>query len=272
MDTGAARAAREREAASRLAELDRMSRARAAEERPGVRAEAGRAARAREESAPPRMAERAVPAPPPSRAGAALPEFPWPPPTPSAQIVIPDAVFRSGAAPEPALSAVGKRLVGALEQAKYFEYSHYRVPNGFALVARLERVGTDGTPMPEQFRFLQPGSQEPFSLAAYVKQLFFAPEGLYRQIVFVVTDQPFTATGGKLDARAAAQLLTGGANRLSSDYDTTPFTAAHRVSALVYEFSKGAREGDVSTLTPGRLGARTHLDRAGIYPALATRQ
>lgn len=198
-----------------------------------------------------------------------LPEFPWPPPEPSAQVVLPDSLFRSPGASAPALSAVGARLVSALEQARYFEYSYYRVPNGFALVARLERIGNDGTPLPEQFRFLQPGSQEPFSLSVYVRQLFFAPEGLYRQIVFVVTDQPFTATGPKLDSRAAAKLLSGGANRLSSDYDTAAFTTGHRVSALIYEFSKGAREGDVSMLTPGRLGARTHLDRAGIYPVLS---
>lgn len=199
----------------------------------------------------------------------ALPDFPWPPPAPSAQAVLPNSLFQASGKPAPTLSSVGAQLVGALERARYFEYGYYRVPAGFALVARLERIRDDGTPLPEEFRFLLPGSQEPFSLAAYVKQLFFAPAGFYRQIVFAVTDQPFAATGEKLDAAAAANLLSEGANRLSKDFETMSFTEAHRVSALIYEFRKGATQGDVSTLTPGRLGARTHLERAGIYQVLA---
>jgi len=47
------------------------------------------------------------------------------------------------------------------------------------------------------------------------------------------------------------------------------FTPQHRASALIYEFRKGRSDGDVATLTPGRLGVRTHLERAGIYQMLA---
>ncbi len=218
----------------------------------------------RTRGAPPRPAKASRPA------VTELPDFPWPPPEPSARTELPHPLFSTAAQVNPSLAAVGAHLVGALEKARYFEYSFYRAPGGFALVARLERMTSDGRPLPEEFRFLQPGSQEPFSLAVYVKQLFFAPEGFYRQIVFVASDQPFTATGARLDAKGAAQLLRGGANRLSGDYETLPLTPTHRVSVLIYEFRKGAREGDVATLTPGRLGARTHLDRAGIYPALGT--
>ena len=246
------------EQASRMEELGRMKHA----ERAPSKSEA------REAKEP----SRGV-APSPARASrpaaTALPDFPWPPPEPSARTELPNALFTASGKANPSLASVGAHLVSALEQARYFEYSYYRAPGGFALVARLERMATDGTPLPEEFRFLQPGSQEPFSLAVYVKQLFFAPEGFYRQIVFVASDQPFAATGARIDAKGAALLLRSGANRLSGDYETLPFTPEHRVSALIYEFQKGARDGDVSTLTPGRLGARTHLDRAGIYPALA---
>jgi hypothetical protein len=200
-----------------------------------------------------------------------MPDFPWPPPTPSAQAVLPNALFQTAGAPASSLSSVGARLVGALEHARYFDYSYYRAPDGFALVARLERIGPDGTALPEEIRFLQPESHEPFSLTGYIKQLFFAPEGFYRLIVFAVTSQPFAATGASLDAAAAASLVSKGANRLSDDFETMAFTDRHRVSALIYEFQKGARERDVSTVTPGRLGARTHLERAGIYQALVAR-
>lgn len=253
------------------------------EQAPRRQAEEARASRvpelaremATERSVPPPQPRAAAPraaAPSPARAArpaaAPLPEFPWPPPEPSTRTELPNALFAVQGKATPSLAAVGAQLVGALERTRYFEYSYYRAPGGFALVARLERMASDGAPLPEELRFLQPGSQEPFSLAVYVTRLFFAPEGLYRQIVFVVSDQPFTATGAKIDATTATRLLRGGANRLSGDYETTPFTPDHRVSALVYEFQKGARDGDVSALMPGRLGARTHLDRTGIYPAL----
>jgi hypothetical protein len=251
---------RARAQAERASRVEELARAKQAERAPSK-------SEAREAKAP---LPRAVPSPTKASrpAPTALPDFPWPPPEPSARTELPNSLFTTSGKASPSLASVGAQLVGALEQAHYFEYSYYRAPGGFALVARLERMASDGTPLPEEFRFLQPGSQEPFSLAVYVKRLFFAPEGFYRQIVFVASDQPFAATGARIDAKAAAQLLSSGANRLSGDYETLPFTPEHRVSALIYEYRKGAGEGDVSTLTPGRLGARTHLDRAGIYPAL----
>jgi hypothetical protein len=185
--------------------------------------------------------------------------------------MLPDSLFRTTGRPTPSLSAVGSVLVGALERARYFEYSYYRAPNGFALVARLERIDADGTPLPEEFRFLPPGSQEPFSVTAYIKQLFFAPTGLYRMIVFAVTDQPFTATGAQLNAASAARLLSQGANTLPRELGALLFSDDHHVTALIYEFRKGTAQGDVSMLTPSRLGARAHLDKSGIYPALTVR-
>ena len=206
-----------------------------------------------------------------ARSRQAMPDFPWPPPAPSAQTVLADSLFRTAGRPTPPLSAIGSTLVSALEKARYSEYSYYRAPNGFALVARLERIDADGTPLPDEFRFLLPGSQEPFSMTAYIKQLFFAPTGLYRMIVFAVTDQPFTATGTALNAASAARLLSQGTNTLPREFDGLSFTDGHHVTALIYEFRKGTRQGDVSTLTPSRLGARAHLDKSGIYPALAVR-
>jgi hypothetical protein len=206
-----------------------------------------------------------------SRPPQPMPDFPWPPPAPSAQTVLADSLFRTTGGPAPSLSAVGSALVSALGRARYFEYSYYRAPGGFALVARLERIDADGTPMPDAFRFLLPDSQEPFSISAYIKQLFFAPTGLYRQIVFTVTDQAFTATGTQLNAAAAARLLSQGTNTLPREFDALSFTDGHHVTALIYEFSKGTGQGNVSTLTPSRLGARGHLDKSGIYPALTVR-
>jgi hypothetical protein len=126
----------------------------------------------------------------------------------------------------------------------------------------------DGRPAPEKFRFLDPDAQEPFSLTAYISQLFFAPEGYYRQIVFVVTSDVVRLGGAHLTAKAAGALLAGGSDRLPGDYRKIAFTEDYQVSALIYEYRKGAETRDVRSLIPGRLGARTNLERAGIYPRL----
>jgi hypothetical protein len=203
----------------------------------------------------------------PAPARPPLPSFPWPPPQPSTRAELPRSLFL----PSSSQQAVADQLLRALERARYSEYSFYSAPGGFALVARLERIADDGTPLPEQLRFLGPAQAEPFSLNTYVQRLFFAPQGYYRQIVFVATDQPFAAVGAALDATGASKLLAEGANRLPAALGSLPFTPGHGVSALVYEFRKGAADRDVSVLTPGRLTALDHLLRAGLLPALGAR-
>jgi hypothetical protein len=165
--------------------------------------------------------------------------------------------------------AVGEQLARALNRSGYSEFSFYRAPGGFALVSRLERMREDGGAAPEELRFLQPGAEEPFSLASYIQRLFFAPEGFYRQIIFVATDRPFTTDAGDtLTPAEASRLLRDGANLLPDSYRALPFGPSHTVTALIYEFRKGPDDRDVVTLDPGRLAGRTHLQRAGILSAL----
>lgn len=216
--------------------------------------------------APPMSAPPPVPPPPPPPpAQFQLPDFPWPPPTPSARFEL----SRRLLARADEQYAVADVLTRALSRAGYSEYSFYRAPGGFALVARLERMREDGTAAPGDLRFLEPGAEEPFSLATYLSRLFFAPAGFYRQIVFVVTDQPFTTSATEqLTPEEAKRLLRGGANRLPEVFRTRPFNPSHAVTALIYEFRKGPDDRDVTTLDPGRLQGRTHLERAGILAAL----
>lgn len=165
---------------------------------------------------------------------------------------------------DPSLYELGEHLSRGLDGAGYVERSFYAVPNGFALVARLERILDDGQPAPNSFRYLPPG-EEPFSLTAYLSGLFVAPVGRYRQIVFVVTDVSFAATGDELTQREATELLREGANRLPAYFRTVAFSEDYAVTALIYEFEKTGPVGQMRQLPAGRLGARTHLTRAGIY-------
>ena len=197
----------------------------------------------------------------------ALPNFPWPPAAPSEKMNLPHARIAAGLGARPSLAAVGGRLTGALQAAGYSEYSFFRVPGGFALVARLERFRLDGSPEPQGLRFLDPNAQTPFSLGAYVQHLFFAPEGFYRLIVFVVTDASFVASAPSPNSDVATRWLRTGADTLPPSYDDLKFTNGHQVSALIYEFRKHGQD-PIATLEPGRLDARTHLLKSGLFAGL----
>jgi hypothetical protein len=207
----------------------------------------------------------------PSKNTSALPSFPWPPPTPSERLNFTRSqILPASSAANPTLADVGNHIVRALENAGYSEYSFYAIPSGFAVIARLERVEEDGTPAPRKFRFLAPSAPEPFSITAYVSQMFFAPEGYYRQIVFAVTTDVIRPSGPAPTAAVAQSLLLGGADRLPPEFRGMPFTGDYEVSALIYEYRKGPEDRDVRTLTPGRLDAQTNLVRAGIYAPLVS--
>ena len=87
-----------------------------------------------------------------------------------------------------------------------------------------------------------------------------------------MTDRPFVTAAEGMDARRAQTLLSGGANDLPEQLRTEAFTQAHKVTALIYEFRKGSRAGDVAAIIPGRLAAATHLQRARIEQYLRPSQ
>lgn len=194
-------------------------------------------------------------------------DFPWPPPQPSSQQVIERSVFTQAVR----LSDVSNKLETALRASKY-EFSYYQAPGGFAIVARLERISDDGSPYPSETRFYPPNAAQPFDFGEYISQLFFAPEGYYRTVIFVVSDQPFRAVGQTISATDASALLADGANVLPASTQSQPFTAAHNATALIYEFRKSSIGPDVENVAPpGRLSAQTHLTKSGLADALGLR-
>jgi hypothetical protein len=202
-----------------------------------------------------------------ARMDRSLPNFPWPPPTPSEKTLLPRDRLTGLLGKKPSLEDVARLLTHALEAADYSEYSFYGVPGGFALVARMEQIEPDGRPKRHGKRFLDPDFQAPFSLPRYIRELFYAPQGFYRLIVFVVSDNSVVPTGSPPSADAAKNWLERGGTMLPPSYDAIGFTHNCQVTALIYEFRKvGTRT--VNTLVPGRLDARTHLEKAGLYARL----
>lgn len=213
------------------------------------------------------------PAPPVASPESLLPAFPWPPPPPSSWEVIPrrllvqrlqPAAERTRGKARLHLRDLGALLAGALRHAGY-EHSYYAVPDGFALVARLERITPSGAPYPPRLRFDPSFHQlQSFSLEGYLQALFLAPPGYYRVIVFIVSATPFTATGKPVSADQATAWLEQGANVLPAPIGALPYSAAYACTAMVYEFEKRDTQSNPVELHPGRLTARVHLAASGI--------
>jgi hypothetical protein len=192
-----------------------------------------------------------------------FPPYPqWPPEDASWQIRL-DEELSSDRRAGMSLLDVGDALLGAIENATY-QPKFYWAPGGFVMVIRLEAIEDDGTPlMDEQRRFRLPEDEVRLSLAEYVRSLFFAPEGYYRFIAFVVSDQFEKTSGEALSEPIAVERMTGGNIRLPDEYADWEFSIDHTIDALIYEFEVKGR--DVETLVPGRLvPPQTHLMNSGL--------
>lgn len=195
-----------------------------------------------------------------------LPAFPWPPPRSSAFEVIPAGLV-TNQGEITLLRDVNKKLIQALAASGYVERSYYAVPDGFALVTRLEQINPDGTPKEHGRWSIEVESLHSFSLTEYLEALFFADPGLFRVIVFVVTPHPFSQSEANIDRDEALTWLTEGLNTLPSSVATQEYTDRFSTTALIYVFEQLGSE-DASLKTPGELTGRIHLDRSGFLIAL----
>lgn len=196
-----------------------------------------------------------------------IPQFDWPPPKASAQEVIPDKWLRTGEAPT--LADVADKFEKALKLAGYKQRSYYSVPEGFALATQLEHIKADGTPLPGDDRWTvgtpRVGN---LSLLAFIKALARAPAGVYRAIVFVVTDAPWVQTTAAPSDDKIMGWAGSGANALPTSIGDLPYTRNYRATALIYEFRKG-KTGPAETVLPSTVSGETHLDKGGLWDPLS---
>lgn len=222
------------------------------------------------------LASCTTPPPPTTKGGEetvsqGIPEFPWPPPKASAFAKIPNELI-SGGANELLLGDIARRLEQAFDAAGYGERSYHSVPNGFALVSRIEQIRADGTPKEDPARWsvmsLRP---KIVSLRDYLEALFKAPRGRYRVIVFIVTDLPLTQEKKEPTRAEAIEWLSSGALSLPQVIAARAYSSAYYTTALIYEFERGADgEGTAFLKIPSELQGKRHLERAGIWSKLGT--
>lgn len=194
--------------------------------------------------------------------------FPWPPPTPSTRRSFsPDVVDG-----RPAVGKAGEvadRLTGLLGAARYDAWGFYEVPNGFALVTRMEALdpGT-GVPLAGDARW---GTWEPYARLS-IADIFALTRarGVYRIFAFVLTDQPVETHVASPDQtfEVAQRWAVQGADTLPADIRERPVGPGHTLLVMVYEFEKSGA-GDTKHFLPSRWTLDRHL--ASIQVALKAR-
>jgi hypothetical protein len=182
--------------------------------------------------------------------------FPWPAPPWSFKELLPDGlVAESGAS----LADVSARIVAAVRSASVdYDYGLFGLPDGFVVLARMERIRADGTPYAGRERW----SNEPLpakTLEEYVIDLFFDPPGYFRTIAFAVTGNEPSAT----DATASLPAPMAGAKSLPAELGRLSYGERHTY-ALVYAFER-VDGGKMSLNYAGSPSGLTHLKASGIW-------
>jgi hypothetical protein len=218
----------------------------------------------------PRTGAGASPSPPlKAPDGSTMPAFPWPPPRYSAFVTIVREWVAD--ASSPTLGSAARRLESAFDRAGYGERSYYWVPGGFALVSRIEQIRADATPIEPPARWAIDSPRVRASFIDHVRALFNAPPGFYRVIVFAVTDQDFAAGPRPPTSSEAQAWASFGSLRLPATLGDRPYTQDHYTTALIYEFERRADRTEAEMRTPSNTPGQVHLERTGLWQALAQR-
>lgn len=188
-----------------------------------------------------------------------LPQFPFPPPAASAQEVLPKSFFQKCKT----LGDIDQKLSSVLSQQGY-EKAYFKVPNGFAIVSRLEQIQNDASPMQDPNRW---ADQIPpiSSFSEYMSALFYPRLGHFRIVVFIITDVPFSQTAQTASKEEAKTWLREGQNIFPTTAAKLPINPNFYCAALIYEyqFSENQKSKMVN-----RFSAKTHLEKAKLWNGL----
>ncbi len=198
-----------------------------------------------------------------AEAAPSIPMFPWPPPKASTEYLFTRNVFIRFST----VGEVSDAILAAMETSGYVERSFYQTPpGGVALVTRLEKIRTDGSP--ETDRWPQGFASNPANLADFLRGLFYVKPGYYRVIVFILQDLPFAQSQDAISGEQAKALLRAGANALPREFADKLFNKDSKCTALIYEFES---DGAAAKMVESRVPGKQHLEKAGLLAALASK-
>lgn len=192
-----------------------------------------------------------------------LPPFPWwPPPRFSAWYVVPQESFAS----QNTLADVHRRISSALSNMGYTEQGLFEVPDGFALVTKVERIYEDGKWYSPPDRWTN-CKLKPHSMYEYLAHLWVEPPGHFRLFMFVVTTYNNLQGNGKpLSEESARDLFSEGGRVLPDEIGNVPFSN-HNCHVVIYHFEK--KNGITRLYYDDPLDATTHLKQSGLWNHLS---
>lgn len=199
-----------------------------------------------------------------------FPEFPWPPPNPSAVAIIPSEVFEQAEN----IGEIKEIIVQALNASGYLEKSYYQVPQGFAIATRLEQIYEDGSPKPDSIRWsseLKIGDKSASFFSTWLKAIFDTNEGHFRVIVFIVAPKIISSYSQKMPRIKAKGLVRQGSFALPSSYATKPNLSNLVFTALIYEYMLLESEKKARIIDQSDVLGITHLEKAGVWQILLSK-
>jgi HEAT repeat protein len=199
---------------------------------------------------------------PESDRGAELPPaLPWPPPQWSRMAKfgdedIPRELLGSD---DTTLGAICDKLDRSLQAVDQgFESGVFTVPGGFAMLARLERIAADGSPLGGENHWAY-GELRPMSLSDYIGRLFLEKPGYFRILAFVITSEPILHHGdGTLPSPSSGWAGLPDALRVEKFKNKTAYV-------LVYSYERSAG-GQFSSFDA--LSAKVHLEKSGVLAVI----
>lgn len=192
-----------------------------------------------------------------------IPKLEFPPPKPSSRYIFNKELFMNC----DILEDVNQIISNALIANGYSEKSYFSVPNGFAVVTRIEKINEDGTSMEPPERWSISANSFKFTISNYLKALFLGNKGYYRVIVFIITDKSFSTTKKVVTREEAFAWLQVGSLTLPDLIGEKKFTKKYKVISLVYEFTK-KESTDPILSDPSVLTGQIHLNKSNILPWL----
>jgi|GEM_PF-2874012 len=191
------------------------------------------------------------------------PRFPFPPPMATATQTISRKIFEN----HHTFGVVNETIVECLDESGYVssKRQYYAVPNGYALVTRLEKINEDGSPRAgaERWEAKVKSTFKEFSILDYLKALVIGEEANFRVLVFMITDIPLTQSDEITEMDTAKSWLKKGMNALPDELAALEFTPQHKVNLLLYEFTQH-ESGKATLLQESRVGIEEQMVNTGI--------
>ena len=196
---------------------------------------------------------------------AGLRAFPWPAPACAERYTIKDRLNTRFST----LRDVDQWLQNALENRRYWSRSYRYLPNGFALITRLEQFNEDGSSKPDPYRWVDyPVAEGSGGILDYLYSLILPRKGFFRVFVFAVTDQSEGSNGQVVDRAQAQKWLENASSHLPNALGSRPLNDNHFVEVLVYEFQVSESTLKAKSHCPCANPCRVHLEKSGLLGRL----